>query len=514
MTTDRKVRGLYEDVGELVAEHEGDHDTEELSAYRDDPVGFIRDVLGAEPWRAQREVAEAVRDEPLVALRSCNGTGKDWLTARLALWWCYSVGGLCVLTSATEQQVSETLMRKELHQAFRGSGLPGSLHVRALRPAGRGRAGVVAKTASAVSALTGLHEARVLFCISEAQHEGLDIAFDAAFANAVGEGDRIFAYGNPTRKAGPFYRACSNPDWHDLRISARDVPNVAQGETVIPGLITQAGVQRIASQYGEDSSFYVSRVEGRFPESDEEGLIRRSWIERSVANRKKAAEGDALDFHADGADIVVAVDPARAGPDATACCIREGKVVRDIRTWHTDDTMETVEKIRSLLRELAGPDAPRIDRVVIDEIGVGGGVVDRLTEALKGVEFEHRGISKRRSRRRRRRVTASEVDVDGFNSSRKADDSERFANLRAAAYWRVRTRLEEYDLLLPPDDPELREELAEVRWQVTGSGQVQIEDKEGLKARLGRSPDRADSLAMSLAPEVAPGASSEWAGFR
>ena len=49
-----------------------------------------------------------------------------------------------------------------------------------------------------------------------------------------------------------------------------------------------------------------------------------------------------------------------------------------------------------------------------------------------------------------------------------------------------------------PDDDLLREELAQIRWFLTASGQIQIEPKDALKSRLaGRSPDRLDSLAMA-----------------
>lgn len=98
MTT--TVDRLRRELGELLERYERARDLDEFSAYAADPVGFIRDVLGGEPWSAQEELAEAVRGEPLTVVRSCNSAGKDWIAARLALWWTYCRRGLVLLTGA------------------------------------------------------------------------------------------------------------------------------------------------------------------------------------------------------------------------------------------------------------------------------------------------------------------------------------------------------------------------------------------------------------------------------
>lgn len=67
-------------------------------------------------------------------------------------------------------------------------------------------------------------------------------------------------------------------------------------------------------------------------------------------------------------------------------------------------------------------------------------------------------------------------------------------NLRAEAYWRLKEAIET-DAIDLPDDPELLTELCAVRWKPTG-GKVQIEKKEDIRERLGRSTDKADAVAM------------------
>lgn len=464
MPTERQIDRALGELGELLESRERSADLEEFASYRDDPVGFIREVLGSKPWERQVEVAEAVRDRPLVAVRSCNGAGKDWLAARLALWWTYARGGLVVLTGPTAAQVEEILMRKEVASAFRSAGdLPGELHVRALRPMGEGKAGILAKTATAASNLTGFHESEVLFVLTEAQ--GVEAhAWDAAFAVATGAEDRILALGNPLNPSGRFYRAHrSSSDWKSIRIPASDVPNVAHGEVRIPGLMTREGVERIASEYGTESGYYVGRVLAEFPEEAEEGVFRRSWLEEA-AERWEEAGGE------DTGTPICALDPARFGPDASALAIRRGAVLEELLLWEgREDTMRLVERLMDALeaRDLVEDGAG----LVVDEVGLGGGVLDRLREKGYG--------------------------ASGFNGGRQAHDPERFFNRRAESYWRLRRLLERGEIAMPREE-ELFEELLALRWRPTPRGQVQLEAKTDVKGRLGRSPDRADAVSMAF----------------
>ena len=129
----RAIQRLDSDLGELLARHERGRDLSEFGRYADDPVGFIRDVLHGEPWSRQVEIAEAVRDAPLVVVRSANAVGKDWTAGHLALWWTYARGGLVLVTGPTERQVVEVVMG-EVAAAFRqAKDLLGDLYRTALR---------------------------------------------------------------------------------------------------------------------------------------------------------------------------------------------------------------------------------------------------------------------------------------------------------------------------------------------------------------------------------------------
>ena len=99
-------------------------------------------------------------------------------------------------------------------------------------------------------------------------------------------------------------------------------------------------------------------------------------------------------------------------------------------------------------------------------------------------------------------LVANDVRAIALNyseGSNKRDKSGKLKmrNLRAELYWTFREALTEPDceIALPPDS-QLRSDLTAARWKLTASG-IQIEDKEKIKERLGRSPDRGEAILMA-----------------
>lgn len=290
-----RLRREVEEFGELLAKHRGAKPTapaRDLAAYRDRPVAFIEDVLGGAPWAVQREIAEAVAADPRVVVRSCNGAGKDWLAARLALWWVFARGGLCVVLGPTERQVKEVVMRNEVRRAFGGApDLPGELFEMALRVEGDG-GGIVGMTSTNSSKLTGYHHPNgVLVVITEAQGVE-DHTWEAAIANTTGESCAILAVGNPLSPIGRFFDVSRSASWRSFRVSAFDHPNVIEGREVVPGAVTRSFIETIRTEYGEESPQYRARVLAEFPMESEEALCRLEWLEAAGA-RWKEEMGDA-----------------------------------------------------------------------------------------------------------------------------------------------------------------------------------------------------------------------------
>lgn len=442
------LRALKVEASELIAIHTGE--AQDFTKYADDPVGFIRDVLGAEPWSRQEEIAQAVLTDALLVVRSAHAVGKDWLAARLSLWWVYACRGLAIITGPTERQVREIVMG-EVARAWGPSKLPGELYATSLRLGREETAGILAFTSKDASRLTGFHAPRVMGIITEAQGVE-DFTWESMLSCATGSEDRILAVGNPMSPSGRFYTASKSKAWTALQISAEEHPNF-ETDNAIPGGPSRAFAERIASEYGRHSGIYRSRVLGDFPEEAEEGLFTRSWID--------AAEARWSDEN--GGPVIVAVDPARYGPDATCVCVLRGSQVEELREWRKEDLTESAVRVDAILTEYEASE------VVVDVVGIGAGLADRLREAGH--------------------------NVTEFNGGAGAGD--RFLNRRASAFWTLREELEAGRLALPKDDA-LVDELLAVRWRPTPEGRIRIEEKAVIRSLLGKSPDRADAVSMAV----------------
>jgi len=83
---------------------------------------------------------------------------------------------------------------------------------------------------------------------------------------------------------------------------------------------------------------------------------------------------------------------------------------------------------------------------------------------------------------------------------RSKDGTLAFSNKRAQAYWQMREALDPSQLggspICLPDDPELLADLCAPTYKITPRG-IQIESKEAIKKRLGRSTDPGDAVVMS-----------------
>lgn len=171
----------------------------------------------------------------------------------------------------------------------------------------------------------------------------------------------------------------------------------------------------------------------------------------------------------------VGMDIARGGKDQTVICRLEGNWCAPLTKYPGAATPDGATAAALVQAEVA-EGTP----INVDVIGVGASVYDVLTDAgaaVTGVNFAEA-------------APAGERDRSG---------KLKFRNLRAYAYWRLREALDPLkgDQLALPPDPELRSDLCAARWKLTASG-IQIESKEDIADRLGRSPDCADALALAF----------------
>jgi len=86
--------------------------------YRDDPVGFIEDVLGETLYSDLKAICESVLDNQVTIVKSCNGIGKSFIAARLALWFfCCRSRPAVYLAAAPPLRNLESILWGELIMA-------------------------------------------------------------------------------------------------------------------------------------------------------------------------------------------------------------------------------------------------------------------------------------------------------------------------------------------------------------------------------------------------------------
>lgn len=436
-------------------------------AIQTDPVTFCRKVLKYEPWSKQREIIESVRDNQRTAVRSCHGSGKTATAARVVAWYLTAYPNSRVVTTAPTFSQVRDLLWSEVHSAVAKApeGLFPECDTTRLTITREWFA--VGLSTDKPERFQGHHAEHLLLVVDEASGVHEDI-YEAAEGFLTSPNARVLLIGNPTQTSGTFYRAFHSDRalYKTIHISAFDTPNFT-GEEVSDAasksLVSVEWAEQRRVQWGENTPLYDVRVLGNFPSESEDQVIGLSQIER--AKRREAQPSK---------PVVISCDVARYGSDETVIAIRRGDHVRIHKTYTSRSLMETVGQIVDAAREYNEPGM----RVVVDDVGLGGGVTDRLKELG--------------------------VPVEGFNGGSTANEPRLYPNRRSEAWFAFADQIDHVDL--DPDE-QLGADLVAPKYSLDSQGRRVVEPKDRTKKRLGRSPDRADAVLMAFAPAAPMGVS-------
>lgn len=447
----------------------------DIEALSRQPVTFVEEMLGGKLWGKQQEIAQSLVDNRTTAVRSCHGSGKTHLSARLALWWLFTRPYSAVITTApTSRQVTE-LLWKEIRVAYKNARtkLGGDLLPRAAKLTVDDDWLCIGFSTDDPVNFQGWHSPGGTLAIFD-EAPGVDSAiWETIEGVLVGDRDRHLVIGNPVEPSGPFFEIfnTSDPSIAKFHISAYDVPNVVEDEEVFPGLCTKGWVESRKEAWGEGSPMWTSRVLGDFPDVDDFSLVPLSWFEAAVARWHSLNETNGWKT-----EINIGADVARLGEDRTIFAIaHEDLGVREIERKPKSDTMETTGSIIRAMEDYAA------QNVRIDADGIGAGVYDRLCEIYGDY--------------------ARDYVCEMRGGMRSELDPARYRNRRAEWYWTLRERLDprsDAPLALPPDD-KLRGQLTSIRWKTDSQGRIGIESKDDMRARGMKSPDEADAVAYAVA---------------
>lgn len=459
-----------------------------IDPYRDNPVGWILEKVGGEPWSKQREILEAIRDHRKVAVKASHGVGKSFIAAHIVAHWgdTHHPGTATTVTTAPTARQISLILWKELRRVHRGAGLDG----RIIGGNGNEEWKINDETVASgrkpadhdEDGFQGIHDDFVLVVLDEACGipKSLWTATDTLVTN---EDSRILAIGNPDHPTSEFAEICkgapedgtsgySEQGWWVITISTFDTPNFTDEHVspeVAKKLPSQLWLDEVTAKWGIGSALYTSKVLGRFPSDASDGTIPWSWLKQCQGDEATARIGPLRV----PVELGVDVGGSEQGDETVIRCRAGLRVTDYVARLQTGDSEEIVDKVIEAINE------NEATSVKVDVIGVGFGVVGSL-------------------KRRVRTEVSWPVDVHGVNVGEAATQPDRFVNLKAEIWWEVGREMSRLKTLdLTDVDDETLHELAAPRYKEKNK-RIEVESKADVRKRIGRSTDNADAVLLAL----------------
>lgn len=451
-----------------------------LRLWRERPWYFFEDVLDMKLDKWQRKFVESfIENERTVAIAS-KGVGKTKLLAGCALYMLtlYHEPKIAVM-SVTKDHLRDNLWAEMVKFIEKSPILKITLSYSATRIEIKGNpipfisARSIPKGANEEemkSALAGLHANVVGFFVDEAGSLP-DSIFDTADAILANEDldpkipkfARILVCANAERPKGLFYRIYNSKrsgspnaeakQWEMINISSDPAdPNRAER-------VSKEWAQGVIDKYGgRDHPVVKINILGVYPDTSEE-LLLAEW---EVDEAMKRNYDEALVAHMEPS---IGVDVSRGGDDTIISTRRGLKAYPFVKV---DPSSDGPAVGRAVKREAF---ARKVSKVKVDGTGgYGLSVIDYLK-------------------------ADGNLTVLTVIYNKTATKPDSFSNIRTEMYVRLRDWVRNGGAL--PSDPMLKEDLLAPKLNIRGS-RFELEPKESIKARLGRSPDRGDALAQTF----------------
>lgn len=471
-----------------------------VAEYQADWNKFAREILNVKLDTEQQKILSVVQTDRKVAVSSGNARGKDYVAAVAALCFLYlNSPSKVVCTAPTGRQVT-AIMMAEISK----------IHIQARLPLGGELLASMIKFANepdwfligfkagdkATEDWSGFHSPNIMVIITEAT--GIEQETFNAVEGILTGNSRLLLVFNPNRITGHAYKAMRSPEYTKFTLNSLQAPNVTSkkiiypgqvdwqwiNERVKPGWVTEISREEVDStkhdfqwegKWYRPGNLFLIKVMGQFPTESADTLIPFSWLE--AANKRwNQMQGQPVP----AAMLRMGVDVAGMGKDNTVFVPRrdryiDGFEVIPMPPVAAEIHMKTAGEIKN---RIAGGGL-----AFIDTIGEGAGVYSRL------VEQQVQGA----------------VSVKGSESADGLTDmtgARTFANMRTYLYWAFRDALDPafgFNLAIPPC-PELEEEVSVIHYTTKSNGKIIIQDGDGIKKALGRSPDWIDSLKNTFYP--------------
>lgn len=492
-----------------------------MNAWRADWCRFASEALGVTLDSEQEDILRSVQFNRRTSVASGTARGKDFVAACAAVCFLYLTprwrrnkfgkvelveNTKVALTAPTDRQV-KNIMMPEISRLFnkakaRGVELIGVLSAYDIRTNDKEwfLTGFKADEHNH-EAWSGFHAVHTMFIVTEASGIG-DDTFAAIEGNLQGD-SRILVVFNPNKTVGYAARSQKSDRWQRFRLSSLTAPNIIHRKIVISGQVdlewlqdklenwcTKISPDEVSSEFDDfefDGQWYRpedlfrKKVLGKFPKVSDDILIPPQWLEEAHRRWEEAHGRSPLSASVN----VLGVDVAGMGRDCTCFVHRRDNWVGGFKVSQSGGQADHMKVAGEIVSER---NRSMNLYVSIDTIGEGAGVYSRVVE-LEGARYI---IS----------CKFSEAAKANGHDLRDVTHQYQFLNMRAWLFWAVRDWLNPKNntgAMLPPDTG-FDEEAQEIRWFFRSDGKIQIEPKEDIKARLGRSPDKFDALANTFYP--------------
>lgn len=489
-------------------------------SYDADPYLYLENILGVERFEVyQRKVIDTVWANDRTAVKACHDLGKTFLAARLVMTILNVFPGSKVITTAPTYNQVERILWAELRAAHAKSKVPlgGKLNMTdwtfspdwfaiGFSPRNEATGGEGQGTSSSFQGFHPSDDGYLFIVFDEATgipHNLWTMAEGLMTSARV----KFLAIGNPTSTASGFYQCFKSREWAKVSLSCFDSPNlIANGITDIkkltkeiekykalpdakareflnnykvvrPYLLTAKWVVSQAAKWGIEHPLTVSKILGEFPKGGDKNLVSLGQIEEAQVRVYYPVETDRK---------IIGVDVARYGSDATILTGLHGLKQTGKRDFYKHGTVEVVGEVVAMAREMNN-----VDVIVVDETGMGGGVVDLLRDEVGkslNKNCEIRGVQ-----------FGAGVECDGPDGCQHiACEKAKYYNLKARIFGLLRDDIKLEEGLVLLNEAIYSEELPTIVFTYNKKGQMVIESKDEYKKRTGRpSPDSSDSLALA-----------------
>ncbi len=479
----------------------------------------MKRILAQKPWPKQIEIEAAIFDgkSKRTEISGCVGSTKTYALAMCALVWLMAYKPSRVLSLAPSfRQVDVNLwgyMRK-LWNAARENGTPVGEECDIFRvPKIQFHDPRTGKpvpewyyegfSTDEPGNVHGVHGKNDLVILDDAQ--GISPAlFDELENMTAGGNNRLVIAYNKMVLQGPTYE-CNHREakaWNHVSVCYADLVKARAAGYVLDGALDADAEERWRKKYGVASNFYRTKVLNQYPKQEKDTLIPLEWIE--LAYDRKVVETGPL---------VIGGDVGAQGDDASALAPARGRRIFAVEEWHEPDLMVTTGKFLKPMRDEEshedGKAAVSKAFAFVDGIGIGAGVVNRMSEQTQALAGHRASCSGCGERIKVESVDGSESAVGRVMDAgviKHAKDIYR--NKRAQVWWALREALNpaNSDLIALTRDDDLTAQLSCIRWRLGSDGRIEVEPKIsgtgdmgnwGIKNRLGFSPNKADAVAYA-----------------